>query len=428
MKKILYLLVVAILLSACSKEEKMIGAIDQPNSQEQNKNIRTYDEALAIAQNSIKFLNGTSTTRSVSNDRKIDLNDKQVFMLDAKTRANSDINDTLIYVFNFENNDGFVLVSASKATEGLLAVTEKGHCNPDEKTGNEGFDLFVEMAKDYVANSKTISTRGAPLDSSMSVNVVTVSEIHKSVNPLLSVLWGQELPEGEFCPNFISGCCNTAMAQIMSYYEHPTSITLTYPNAPVSNLSLPWSAMRSHLTQHPFSILCANPTAHKAISRLVRELGHRTSSNYSLSTETTTTLDSVNLVIPTLGYSKENHSYSDTYIRDMLDYNKLLLITGNQTNYTYLPNSGHMWVIDGYSYHYILQYVYIREGNSPWILDEICESEQHMNHFNWGDYGNCNGYFFGGVFNTQNGYYDYPNNSLTNNYQYSVQLICMYHN
>ena len=135
---------IAVIMASCTLDP-VENYDNQAVSTQKNATIRSYVEALEIAQNSISLLDGAAKTRGTVNNRIIDLSEKKVFKLDALTRTESNVNDTLIYVFNFENNEGFALVSASKATEGLLAITEEGYCNPDETSGIDGFDLFLEM-------------------------------------------------------------------------------------------------------------------------------------------------------------------------------------------------------------------------------------------------------------------------------------------
>ncbi len=68
------------------------------------------------------------------------------------------VDDTLMYVFNYDNNQGYALVSTNLATEPLIAVTEQGHLDPSQETDNPGLKLYLEMAKQYVAKTKNIIT------------------------------------------------------------------------------------------------------------------------------------------------------------------------------------------------------------------------------------------------------------------------------
>ena len=190
--------------------------------------IRSFDEALQIAQSSISLVDGTGQTRSGS-PRKIDLNNWKIFENDLKTRANSNSNDTLMYVFNFEDNQGFAIVSASKETEGLIAVTESGSYDPSTSSNIDGFNIYMDMAKEYIQNSM-LQANGERLAPTPFRRDSLVYH-HNKFGPYINVYWGQTHPEGEFCPNGVAGCSITATAQIMSYYQTPTSIDLTYENA-----------------------------------------------------------------------------------------------------------------------------------------------------------------------------------------------------
>ena len=85
--KILSVLAIISLMTACTNQ----GEIEtSPASNNQNvSSIRSYSEALKIAQDAIPMLNDKATTRGESCKRKIDLNDKKVFKLNAKDSCTS---------------------------------------------------------------------------------------------------------------------------------------------------------------------------------------------------------------------------------------------------------------------------------------------------------------------------------------------------
>ena len=104
-------------------------------------------------------------TRGVAPVRKLNLKDGVKAFRKAGTRsgeASSD-NDTLLYVFNFENNEGFALVSASKNTEGLMAIVEQGYCDPDTPSEIEGFEMFKDMAKEYHLEGRQEPQASSPI-------------------------------------------------------------------------------------------------------------------------------------------------------------------------------------------------------------------------------------------------------------------------
>ena len=114
--------------------------------------------------------------------------------------------------------------------------------------------------------------------------------VHEDYPVKVNVKWGQRYPEGYFCPNKISGCVQTAMAQIMSYLKLPTSISLTYPERDMDLQVLDWDAITLHKQSINGFIIneesnhlasCeASLESHMALARLCRELGHRNSATY----------------------------------------------------------------------------------------------------------------------------------------------------
>ena len=144
MKKLNLLICLSLFAVACT--ENVSDVIPQEESANNVSTIRSFDEALQIAQSSISLVDGTGQTRSGS-PRKIDLNNWKIFENDLKTRANSNSNDTLMYVFNFEDNQGFAIVSASKETEGLIAVTESGSYDPSTSSDIDGFNIYMTWPK-----------------------------------------------------------------------------------------------------------------------------------------------------------------------------------------------------------------------------------------------------------------------------------------
>ena len=426
MKRII-ILIVAITLVACSKQKLSEQAPSKLNKQEIRHTVRSYDEALKIAENAIDMLESSkSSTRSKKKCRKIDFTQNKVIMSEPKTRAELDDCDSLIYVFNFENNEGFALVSASKSTEGLLAVTEKGHFDPNIPSKIKGFEEFKEMAKEYVRNAFSINRSPVgPIVETKDSITYTLTQ----VGPYLTVRWGQNYPEGELCPNGKSGCTNTAIAQLMSYYCYPTSINITYQGADVTTQTLNWADIKAHNTGHSSSN-CSTLSTHNAIGRLLRQIGELNQSNYSNPDCTETEPYYIDQSLTTLGYNcGEWHLWSTlvgSLVRSQLNYGHLFIIIGQSPEDI---EDGHSWVIDGYLSIEKLVREMARTSTSGWFFTgiEYTETTNYM-HFNWGGYGNCNGFFAEGVYNSALAYsYDAGvSHTATLNYSSLVRVICAY--
>lgn len=379
-------------------------------------NRRSYAEAVEIAQNSIKMLeDGSSITRSANSGRRLDLKSGVKAVKQHITRSNgaASTNDTLLYIFNFMDNQGFAIVSASRQTSGLLAVIESGSYDPSIPTGNPGFDSFMNMASTYVAYKDKIPVAESSTTRSGSVprmyKPVYDTIIYRKVDPMINVKWGQGGRCGQFCPNNTAGCSITAAAQIMSHFKYPTILPLTYPDHDVNYSPLNWTAMCNHIYTDCYN---NRDEADMQIGRLCRQLGHLAGSNYGDDGQTSTWLSAIKSVVQLLGYhvgTIQNYNYMiNQYVYDpdagyplasILSSGALIYMVGDNSD-----GDGHAWVIDGCYYvkcNYYLMVSY--DGGHSWSNDQLLGVYRTChNHINWGWNGMQNGYFESYVFNAYN--------------------------
>ena len=89
----------------------------------------------------------------------------------------------------------------------------------------------------------------------------------------------------------------------------------------------------------------------------------------------------------------------------------------------------HIWILDGYKKYLYAHYRMIKIGDSgEWQIDEVIEtSTTYLYHYNWGYYGDCNGYYSSGVFDSQLCIQADSTTSRTFNYNYNVQALTVYH-
>ncbi len=406
MKKIVCLIVSVLLLTACEKES-IKTVLDSGRDRTQNAETRSYEEALSIASSSLSFF---PNTRGDVN-KIIDESNSFVIKNDKKTRSTASLPDTLFYVFNFTGKNGFAVVSALSTTEGLIAVTEEGDYQSSLKE-NPAFSFMMELAKEYL-------TRGnfnpviEPIDTTLI----------QSDGPRISVAWGQNYPEGNLFYNGISGCTNTAIAQILTYYMYPSSIVYS-ENGTNENVSLQWSEIKKHKRTYNNSCYdcTANSSAHTAISKLVRQIGLWNLSNDTTNTNSTSTSTYNQFIsINNLGYNYTSYiSYTSGASVTQLNNNRLLLMNGSAMSN---GNQGHSWVVDGYKQ---LRVLYLDNNG----LEPVYYTETYTyNHINWGWNGKANGYFLDGVFSITNELeYDYNlsfNGSY--NFKYNLNYSAIYH-
>ena len=365
---------------------------------------RTYEEALAVAQNAIGLLGENSTTRS-GKPRTVNTGDVQYVLNSSATRSD-DEPDTLMYVFNYEDNAGFAVVSANRATEELIAVTEQGNYVASEETGNGGFDLYMDLAEEYVRSvknekSNVVTNGDGPVDMCELIHV-NQERIIYSYGPYTNTRWGQWYPYNMYCitddgDTIAAGCLTAAVAQTISYYEYPAQITIDY-DGDSSILPLNWNAIKKHKT--PVLCTCAE-AEHETIGKMFRQIGEELGINYGDSISGASK-DNIKGTFEFLGYTCDNYQpYKVDVVKESLSKGRLVYILGVTSN-----REGHAWVIDGFKYVETIEIEYSRNTVTGEMTELWRDTPEYnyYNHFNWGWNGDSNGYFLVDIFDAHRVY------------------------
>jgi hypothetical protein len=369
-----------------------------------NLNIRSIDEIIDIANSAVEILDDAQT-RNINRFASSTANALPLYSANSRSDAES----PAIYVVNYDNEEGFAIISTNKAIEPVLAVSETGIYTPDNET-NTGLDDFINLALKYVefaSNQNTTMSRGEDFDTQFDTTTSYTNPIRSN----LSTSWGQNDIYGAKCPNGLSGCFNTALAQILCNIKYPTTLSITYPNADITTLNLDWSDISKHsiiATTSSNALIInncmASDDAHEAISYLMRELGYRSNSIYNSKPKSTGTL-------PDLGYScakglgltmSSITNYTTGCEKDALSTNRLMLTFGYQ-QLTDSTLTGHAWVVDNHKEKIVTTKYYYEDGvklSTPKTVSTVT----NYAHVNWGWNSNGNGYYISNVFNTEEPY------------------------
>lgn len=123
------------------------------------------------------------------------------------------------YAFNITGG-GFVIIAGEDRAVQVLGYSDKGHIDfnnlPTPLKGLlDSYKKEIEFLQTYKGNDLVISN-GTKLTAT------------GGVEPLIQTTWGQELPYYLLCPVMRDeysavGCVATAMAQVMNYWQYPTS-------------------------------------------------------------------------------------------------------------------------------------------------------------------------------------------------------------
>ncbi len=195
-------------------------------------------------------------------------------------KATVENNDTLYYILNDTINNGFVIVSADKRAWPILGYSTEGSFN--EKKQPEAFTAWMENRKKEIESIKknNLQPDGATVDAWQNLSLKSVAIETPAVEPLLKTKWDQGCYYNEMCPSDTRsvycghapvGCVATAMAQIMKYWNYPTTgkSSNSYSLTDYESISADFGTTTYQWAQMPESLSGSND----AIAKLLYHCG-----------------------------------------------------------------------------------------------------------------------------------------------------------
>lgn len=287
-----------------------------------------------------------------------------------------------LYLFNLEENNGFVIVSNDDRTDAILGFSDSGSLDPENMPDNmrawlQGYADQIKWMDEHGVTAK--ASRRAP--------------VKEGITPFVVTTWNQEAPYNNSCPDFFTygksatGCVATAMAQVMYYTAHtkggqPSSITTTEIPAYVCSTNwiglgqisvgkvdagteLKWSLMKNSYESDDVS------EAAGAVATLMSACGASVGMDYAQGSSSASSSAVPNALKTYFGYDattsyylRSNYSYEEwiEIIYHELSHQRPVLYDGSSTG------GGHAFVCDGYQY-------------------------EDFFHINWGWGGTSDGFF-----------------------------------
>ncbi len=284
-------------------------------------------------------------------------------------------NNPAYYVFSFVDS-GFIVIAADRQLEPILAFSESSKLKPGkvapgmynwlQKTQEAveilrkgWYDNTDAAAKEWafidqrLANGQSgISTRTLrpPPDEPCSPTK------YYEVGPLLPVTWGQGCTYNSQCPPDVNGPCSftvtgcvaTAMAQVMAFYQRPTSYN--------------WAGMPANI-------------GNAEVARLMRDAGNSVNMQYSATGSGAYHWDIDDALKNTFGYSIANDvGYNKSQVLGNIQINHPVILSGFNGTFT----SGR-WLWE--TTHYIDGHEWVCDGYRMWT--NPCQTTVFM-HMNWG--------------------------------------------
>ena len=374
-KKIMYLVAVALVLTACSSEEPITPQNQVNDAMGANPYRVSLTDALKNADALLGELSEGEVTRSV--ERKVE---SVEYYSRPGTRSLG--GDTLLYLVNYADDAGFALLSADSRLRPIYAISDEGSMSFSDTTYNKGLALFargVEAEITSLPNLPYIPVDSLILKPGFPVNpkVDSIRSVKDRVRPMLSMYqrnWDQDAPFNKYCftdenlPAKV-GCAAIAVAQIMAYHKCPEQYgeyTFDWDEINAGNIDM--------------------------LAMFLQILGNDSNLKMSYGEAGTTqgSFASITRIVPTF----ENMGYSCLY--DYLNFSEAtacamlkgtydsqcvaspLLVTGSH------PQGGHAWVIDGF-----IQYQYTKV-----VVPPITTFDDILYHCVWGWGGSSNGYYY----------------------------------
>lgn len=335
----------------------------------------------------------------------------------SQLKSRSANNDTILYIINEANGNGFVALTAGNHPE-VLAVSDNGNITNIDSIENPALSLFFESAIDYSAKKIANNSSEGTISPFPYFREELNTLADNSCPARCTTKWGQQYPEGLYCPNKTSGCNITAIAQVMCYFGQPASLELTYENADTTQIDINWTNLKNYVNSVTWDEYNNNifkrpiqRESENTLGKICREFGHRVNASYGdygTSSDLEQLAFNVFLAPSSINFTSGRGM---PVARNILG-NGILVTqgTGISTAHGVLnpedyAHETHTWIIDGFRYRVVEHNIYVYNSSTQsyeYSEDESYTETIDLQHINWGWNGNNNGYFNTGVFNTDN--------------------------
>jgi len=264
----------------------------------------------------------------------------------APRRAGSTTSYDPYYVFEHDNNEGFVIVSGDDQTIDVLGYTDKGTFDYEQLP-----PALQDMLNGYARQIEKIQA-GAP--------VLKAPATHPKVETLMTTKWSQGSPYNDACPldggkRSVTGCVATAMAQIL-YYNRDKSVTETQAAIPAYNTwtknihvdgipsgsAIDWNNMKDTYGS-------ATDIQKKAVADLMHYCGVSVQMDYTNSSSGAQSSAVVSAIKNYFGYSADaylwdytNDTEADAVMYAEMEAGRAVYVSGANASV------GHAFVCDGY--------------------------------------------------------------------------------
>lgn len=375
-----------------------------------NSKLRSEQEAIDIAlKNHHALIDGNnSTVESRSATSLLRTHNPVEIISSTKSRAQQ--GDTLIYVVNFGEDNGFALVPANKNAEEILCLTEYGSFEEVSETVSP-FRLWLEDAIVYAGESPNGDSLPPILDDRLLVKEWedTISRLEVDIQAHYSLGQGNHNTtnllsyncEGYYFSNGLCGCATIAIVETCFAFHWPSYLGWETP-ANRNRVYFDWEELDKHRSygkplgiskEGSYAQCCESDKelCHTQLSKLCRIVGDYGDAFY---TDDGTAMypDNIKKACNYIfGNGNTSQNWKNFEMHHSFAKDNLLIVCGESQ---YEGKPAHAWVCDGIHQYHIIHYLATRKSIfSNWEIVSQQSAVSTLYHFNWGWYCLGNGWF-----------------------------------
>lgn len=265
----------------------------------------------------------------------------------APSRDGEQGSDAQYYIFNSNNDNGFVIISGDDQLTPIVGYSDDCRIGEMPPALAEWLNVYSSYVDDV---------RSGAVE-----HVSATAATGTRIEPMLQTSWNQSAPYNNFCPEVSgqrtpTGCTATAMAQVMKFHEWPASpkkaiswlnnITGKTETIDITKHVYDWDNMLNHYRDG------YNTVQADAVAQLMVDVGKAINSSYAPGGTGSTDVDAARGLVNVFNYSpqikifKRNECTYDEFIsviRENLEARQPLVHCGQAQSYA----AGHAFVCDG---------------------------------------------------------------------------------
>lgn len=385
--------------------------------------LTSYQKAEANVRELLEQIDATTrggSIRTISTGAEFDLF--------TKTRsADSVAKLPELFVFNFENNQGFAIATADETLPPVMALTNSGNWNfnqAPEDVDNPGFALFLECMYDYLAEEqKLLDEQQASQTKAVKETIYSEWSTGNTVGNIIPLNWGQHDPYNLYCftkngEPALTGCVAVACALIMAHHQYPT-----YYNG----YSYNWAEM----TRYTRFYAGDNTQEALMVARLMQQLGLGKKSSDPQHLDMDYGVDGsgassghVQRTFKAFGYSNSSgrKDYNIDKIVASINNNKPVYACGYSHKSSFIGITtelwrGHAWVIDAYRPRFRT-----KTEKENGAIKKVTTEIDYLVDCNWGWNDSYNGFYLSKVFDTNAGPVE-TRSDVIGYYRYKLEIL-----